>query len=249
MKPAIVGVVLAAVLFSACGPASSGSTNSAPTAGAASSVLPPAQPASPDQAAVARHAITAALQQIRQGPGVSLTGDSYIDSNGTDIPAHLSGTIAPDGAMELHISVPFTQGTDVFEVRSVAGHEYTWDPNSSSWNTASVGEPAAGGISAVDPLFMNYPLLMRDDNVRVAPDDLVNGTATSVYEVTVTSSDQNDQVTSRLWLAKDSGALLQEGVSLSNQTELPGGLGFNGTLLVQFQPADSPVSVSPPAVG
>jgi len=96
---------------------------------------------------------------------------------------------------------------------------------------------------------MNYPALTSMSSVRVAPDDFVNGTATTVYEVTVTSSDQNDQVTTRLWLAKDSGALLQEGVTLNSQTELPGGLGFNGTVLIQFQPAQTLVSVSAPAVG
>jgi len=241
--------IVAAVLLSACGPIA-GPSNATPTGSPSpTDVIPSAQPASPDQAAVARQAVASALQQLRQGRGLSLTGDSYIDSDGTDISAHITGTIAPDGAMDLYISVPFSQGTDVFEVRSLAGNEYTWDPNSTSWNKAALGEPAASGVSAVDPLFMNYATVMSASNVRVAPDDLVNGSETTVYEVTVTSSDQNDQVTTRLWLAKDSGALLQEGVILNSQTELPGGLGFNGTVLIQFQPAQTLVSVSAPAVG
>ena len=240
--------ILAAVLLSACSPIVSGpgGATANPTP---SDIMPSAQAASPDQAAVAKQAITTALQQIRLGRGVNLTGDSYIDSDGSDIRAQITGTMAPDGAMDLFISVPFSQGTDVFEVRSVAGHEYTWDPDSSSWKSATLGEPAASGLSAIDPLFMNYPALMSLSNVRVAPDDLVNGIATAVYEVTTTSRDQNDQVTTRLWLARDSGALLQEGVTLSSQTELPGGLGFNGTVLIQFEPAQNPVSISVPAVG
>jgi hypothetical protein len=240
--------IVAAVLLSACSPIAAGN-NATPTGSPPTDVMSSAQPASPDQAAVARQAVASALQQLRQGRGVSLTGDSYIDSDGADISAHITGTIAPDGAMDLYISVPFSQGTDVFEVRSLAGNEYTWDPNSTSWNKAALGEPAASGISAVDPLFMNYPAVMSTSSVRVAPDDLVNGSETTVYEVTVTSSDQNDQVTTRLWLAKDSGVLLQEGVILNSQAELPGGLGFNGTVLIQFQPAQTLVSVSAPAVG
>ena len=238
--------ILAIVVLSACSPITSNSTGAAPTPAA---VLPSAQAATPDQASIAKQAVEAALKQIRQGQGVNLTGDSYLDSEGAEIPAHLTGRVGPDGGMDLFISVPFSQGTDVFEVRSLTGHEYTWDPSSSSWSAASLAEPAASGISAVNPLFMNYPTLMNVGNVRIAPDDLVNGTSAAVYEVTVTSSDQNDQVTTRLWLAKDSGALLQEDVSLSNQTELSGGLGFNGILLIQFQPSQSPVSVSAPPVG
>ena len=233
-------LILAIVVLSACSPSAT-----APPA----TVLPSAQAATPDQASTAKQAVEAALKQIRQGQGVSLTGDSYLDSAGAEIPAQLTGRVAPDGGMDLFISVPFSEGTDVFEVRSLAGHEYTWDPSSSSWGAASLAEPAASGISAVNPLFMDYPMLMSVGNVRIAPDDLVNGNSATVYEVTVTSSDQNDQVTTRLWLAKDSGALLQEGVSLSSQTELPGGLGFNGILLIQFQPSQSPVSVSAPPVG
>jgi len=242
--------ILALVVLSACSPITSNSTGAAPTATASPAVvLPSAQPATPDQASVAKQAVEAALKQIRQGQGVSLTGDSYLDSAGAEVPAHLTGMIAPDGGMDLFISVPFSQGTDVFEVRSLTGHEYTLDPSSNSWSAASLVEPAASGISAVNPVFMNYPTLMNVANVRIAPDDLVNGASAAVYEVTVTSSDQNDQVTTRLWLAKDSGALLQEGVSLSSQTELPGGLGFNGILLIQFQPSQSLVSVSAPPVG
>jgi len=241
--------IVAAVLLSACSPIA-GPSNAAPTASPSpTDVMPSAVPASADQAAVARQAVASALEQLRQGHGVSLTGDSYLDSDGADISAHITGTIAPDGAMDLYISVPFSQGTDVFEVRSLAGNEYTWDPNSTTWNKAALGEPASSGISAVDPLFMNYPTVMSMSNVRVAPDDLVNGRETTVYEVTVTASDQNDQVTTRLWLAKDSGAILQEGVIFNSQTELPGGLGFNGTALIQFQPAETMVSVSAPAVG
>ncbi len=242
-------IVLVSVFLTGCSLTGSGSSIGSPTATGEFPILPSAQPASADQAAAAKQAITAALQQIRQGQGVLLTGDSYIDDDGMDIPTRLEGQIAPDGALDLHISVEFSQGTDIFEVRTVNGHEYTWDPSSSAWNTATLGEPAASGISAVDPLFMNYPTQMSAATVGVAPDDLVNGTATAVYEVTVTSSDQNDQVTSRLWLAKDSGALLQEGISLSNQVELPGGLGFNGSLLIQFQPANGTVSISPPPGG
>jgi hypothetical protein len=241
-------IIVAAVLLSACSPIAGPSNTTATGSPSPTDVMPSAQPASPDQVAVARQAVTSALQQLRQGRGVSLTGDSYIDSDGVDISAHITGTIAPDGPMDLFISVPFSQGTDVFEVRSLAGHEFTWDPNTTSWNTAALGEPAASGISAVDPLFMNYPTVMSLSNVRVAPDDLVNGSETTVYEVTVTSSDQNDQVTTRLWLARDSGALLQEGVNLSSQAELPVGLGFNGLVLIQFQPAQTLVSVSAPAV-
>jgi len=242
--------ILAIVVLSACGPITSNSTGAAPTATASPiALLPSGQAATPDQASMAKQAVEAALMQIRQGQGVSLTGDSYLDSEGADIPAHLTGVVAPNGGMDLFISVPFSQGTDIFEVRSLAGHEYTWDPSSSSWNAAILGESAASGISAVNPLLMNYPTLMNVGNVRVAPDDVVNGTSAAVYEVTVTSSDQNDQVTTRLWLAKDSGALIQEGVNLSSQTELPGGLGFNGILMVQFLPSPSPVSVSAPLVG
>jgi len=240
--------IVAAVLLSACSTIA-GPSNATPTGSPSpTDVMPSAQPASPDQAAIARQAVTSALQQLRQGRGVSLTGDSYIDSDGADISAHITGTIAPDGAMDLFISIPFSQGTDVFEVRSLSGNEYTWDPNSSTWSKAAIGEPAASGISAVDPLFMNYPTVMSTSNVRVAPDDLVNGSETTVYEVSVASSDQNDQVIARLWLAKDSGALLQEGVNLSSQADLPGGLGFNGVVLIQFQPAQTLVSVSAPAV-
>ncbi len=236
-------ILIATLLLAACSPTAPGSTGAVSTVAAG---VPSAYPASPDQAASARQAITLALQQIRSGRGVALTGDSYIDDGGTDIPAHLTGQIAPDGAMDLQISVQFSQGTDVFEVRSVAGHEYTWDPNTSSWNSAPLGEPAAGGVSTLDPLFMNYPAQVNADTLRIAPDDVVNGTATSVYEVSISSSDQNDRVTSRLWLDKNSSTLLQEGVSLNNQVELPDGLGFNGNFLLQFQPADSPVSISPP---
>ena len=242
-------LILATILISACSPMATGSTGASPGAAFRASAMPSAQAASLDQMVAAKQAIDAALKQIRQGQGMSLTGESYIDSGGSDVNAHVTGTIAPDGAMDLFISIPFSQGTDVFEVRSLGGHEYTWDPESSSWNVATLGEPAANGISSVDPVLMNYPALMSAGNVRVAPDDVIDGAATSVYEVTVTSSDQNDQVTTRLWLAKDSGALLQEGVDLSSQTELPGGLGFNGIVLIQFQPAQSPVSVSAPAVG
>lgn len=237
-------IVLAAILLSACSLAP-GSTGG----GSASGILPSAVPASPDQAAAAKQSVSSALQQIRQGSGLRLTGDAYIDDDGTDIPAHLDGQIAPDGAMDLHISVDFSQGTDTFEVRTLNGREYTWDPNSSTWNTATLGEPAASGISAVDPLVMNYPAQMSTATVRVAPDDSVDGIVASVYEITVTSNDQNDTVTSRLWLAKDSGALLQEGVSLGNQAELPDGLGFNGSFLLRLQPTTDAVSVSPPPAG
>ena len=239
-------IVLTAVLLAACSPAGGGSSNGAPNGNSGSDLLPSARPASPDQVAAAKQSIARALQQIQQGSGVRLSGDSYIDDDGADIPAHLDGQIAPDGAMDLHVSVQFSQGTDAFEVRTVGGHEYTWDPNSSTWNTAVLGEPGAAGISALDPLFMNYPAQMARATVRVAPDDLVNSTTASVYEITLTSSDQNDQVTSRLWLAKDSGELLQEGVTLNNQAELPGGLGFNGTFLLQFQPATDRVTINPP---
>ena len=242
-------ILVAASLLTACSLASPGSTGAGPAASTPPSGVSSALPATPDQAALARQAVTAALQHIRQGLGLHLAGDSFIDVDGTDIPTHLTGTLAPDGSMDLNLSVQFSQGTDVFEVRTVAGHEYTWDPNSSSWNSAALGQPAASGIAALNPLFMDYPAQMTADTVRVAPDDLVNGTSASVYEVTMTSSDQNDQVTSRLWLDKSSGLLLQEGVSLGNQAELPGGLGFNGSFLVQFQPADSRVSVSAPAGG
>jgi hypothetical protein len=242
-----LAIVLIAVLLAACSLAVPGPTNGVPNGNSGSDLLPSALPASPDQAAAAQQSIARALQQIQQGSGVRLSGDSYIDDDGADIPAHLDGQIAPDGAMDLHVSVQFNQGTDTFEVRMVKGYEYTWDPNSSSWNTAVLGEPAAAGISALDPLFMNYPAQMAKAMVRVAPDDLVNSTTASVYEITLTSSDQNDQVTSRLWLAKDSGELLQEGVTLSNQAELPGGLGFNGTFLLQFQQASDPVTINPPA--
>ena len=241
--------ILAAVLLSACSPIVSGPGGATATPTESADVMPSARAATPDQAAVAKQAMIAALQQMRHGRGLSLTGESYIDSDGSDIRAQITGTLAPDGAMDLFISVPFSQGTDLFEVRSLAGHEYTWDPDSTSWNSATIGEPAASGLSVIDPLFMNYPALMSVSNVRVAPDDVVNGSATTVYEVTVTSRDLNDQVTTRLWLARDSGALLQEGVTLSSQTELPGGLGFNGTVLIQFEPAQSPVSISVPAVG
>ena len=243
-------LIVAAVLLSACSSISSGSGGAATgSSNSPAADMPSAQAASPAQVAVAKETVDAALKQIRQGRGISLTGDAYIDSNGSDIPAHITGTIAPDGAMDLFISVPFSQGTDVFEVRSIGGHEYTWEPDAKTWNVASLGEPAASGIYSIDPVFMNYPTLMSTDSVRVAPDATIDGISTSVYEITVSSSDQNDQVTTRLWLAKDSGALLQEGVTLSSQTDLPAGLGFNGIVLIQFQPAQSPVSVSAPTVG
>src|SRR5216684_768468 len=166
--------IIAAVLLSACSPIAAPS-NAPTTSPSPTDVMPSAQPASSDQTVVAKQAVASALQQLRQGRGVSLTGDSYIDSDGADISAHITGTIAPDGAMDLYISVPFSQGTDVFEVRSLAGSGYTWDPYSTSWNKAALGEPAASGISAIDPLFMNYPAVMSTSSVRVAPDDLVNG--------------------------------------------------------------------------
>ena len=121
--------IVAAVLLSACSPIAGPGNATTTTSPSLTDVMPSAQPASPDQAAVARQAVASALQQLRQGRGVSLTGDSYLDSDGADISAHITGTIAPDGAMDLYISVPFSQGTDVFEVRSLAGNEYTWDPN------------------------------------------------------------------------------------------------------------------------
>ncbi len=173
MKRAVLLTMLA---LAACGPA----PGPAPHAALPFGDLPSAQPASPDQAATARQAIAGALDQIRRGQGVRFTGDSLIDSGGTDTPAHLSGSVGPDGAMDLYVSVQFNQGTDVFEVRTVAGREYTWDPNSNSWSTATVGEPAAGGISTLDPLFMDYAAQISGDTLRVAPDDVVNGTGTSV---------------------------------------------------------------------
>src|SRR5881296_420639 len=102
--------ILAAVLLSACSPIVVGPGGATATPSARSAdVMPSAQAASPDQAAVAKQAIIAAVQQIRQGRGLSLTGDSYIDSDGSDIRAQITGTMAPDGAMDLFISVPFSQ--------------------------------------------------------------------------------------------------------------------------------------------
>jgi hypothetical protein len=174
-------------------------------------------------------------------------GTSFIDNEGTDIPTQVTGAIAPDGSMEIRVSVVFDKGADTFIVRSLRGHEYTFDPQTHTWNVATLGsEPASSGISALNPLEMAYATHMTEDSVRVQDDDVINGYPVLVYDIAERSTDGNDQVTTRLWISKETGDIVQEGVDLSSQVTLAQGLGFTGRFLLQFQPASSPVAISAP---
>lgn len=237
MKRIAVAAGLASLVLGACAVGSNSKT--------AAPLLDGPSPA-PADLAIAQRVVTTAMQRLGQGPGVTLQGTSFISNEGTDVPTQVSGAIAADGSMELRVGVVFDKGTDTFVVRSLRGHEYTFDPQSRTWNVATLGEPAASGISALDPLQMAYPAHMTEDSVRIQPDDVLNGYPVLVYDIAERSSDGNDQVTTRLWISKETGDVVQEGVALSNQVALPHGLGFTGRFLLQFQPAGSPVAISVP---